>query len=148
MRAASLALLAAALLALAPAVGRADDPPAPGPAASAPPAAALSPRPRIAIRLSYVLGAGTQNCPPEQALHDEVARRMGYDPFTSDAPDRVIVTVNLLPGRSTSTIKFEDNTGGHGWEDDTLRVAETNCMVLITGIAIYITTEFLPFTLP
>src|SRR4051812_20833595 len=98
MKAAPLALLAAALLELAPAGARAPDPPpAPGPAVSASPTSAPTTppsSPQIALRLSYMLGPGAQRCPSEKAFRDEVAAKMGYDPFTTyDVPEAVVITL-------------------------------------------------------
>lgn len=134
MRAAPLALFAV-LLALVPSPARGDDPP---PAID---------RPHIAIRLSYNLGPGTKSCPPEQVLHDEVARRMGYDPFTPDAADRVVTTLSLSPRASTATVQFYD-TGDHRWDDETFTVPDHNCMAAVTGVAIYLSYMFAPFIVP
>jgi hypothetical protein len=134
MRAARLALLAAALLTLTAAAAHADDPPA-------------SDRPHIAIRLGYNLGLGTKSCPPEQTLHDEVARRMGYDPFTPDAADRVVTTLSLSARSSTATVQFHD-TGDHRWDDKTFTLPDHNCMALVTGVAFYLSYMFAPVVVP
>ena len=100
MRDATLSLVAAAFLMLAPALARAADPP-----------------PRIAIRLSYIRDRGAEHCPPEQTLHDEVAIRMGYDPFTPDAPDRIVATLKRSPGGLLkATVERFDSKNIPQWE--------------------------------
>ena len=131
MRAVSIALLAAALLPLAPAAARGGEPP-----------------PQIAIRLSYILGPGTKSCPPEKFLHDEVARRMGYDPFTPDAADQVVTRLSLTARSSKGTVEFHDSTGGHDWDDEEFTLPDNDCMALVTGIAIYLAYMFAPFAQP
>jgi hypothetical protein len=130
MRAALLALLAPMLLVFAPTEAQGGDSP-----------------PQIAIRLTYILGPGTKSSPPEQTLHDEVARRMGYDPFVPDAADRVVTTLRVSARSSTATVEFHD-TGDHRWDDTTFTIPDNNCMALVTGAAIYISYMFAPFALP
>jgi hypothetical protein len=131
MRAALLVLLAAALLAPAPAAAEGNDP-----------------QPQIALRLSYVLGPGAQRCPSEQTFRDEVARKMGYDPFTPSAPERVVITLTRSTRGSTATVKFNDAARARGWDDKTLPIRDDNCAALVTGVALYLTIQFLPFPSP
>jgi hypothetical protein len=142
MRAASLALRAAALLALAPAAARAADPPAADPPAVDPP--------QITLRLSYNLGPGAQNCPPEQALHDEVARRMGYDPFTPAAADRVVATLNRSGRLFSGTLELFDSSGKRTWRKSYAfrGQKDEDCAALDMAMGIDIAVAFIDFSLP
>ena len=64
------------------------------PLALAPARARAEPRPRSLARLFYQRGVGAESCMDEAGLRIEVARRSGYDPFTTDARARLAVTVN------------------------------------------------------
>jgi hypothetical protein len=133
MRAALLALLAAALLALAPGAAHADDPP-----------------PQVALRLTYILGPGAENCPPEQVLHDEVARRMGYDPFTADAPDRIVANLNRSGPLFSGTLELIDSSGKSQWKQSYAfrGKKDEDCAALDVAMAIDISIEFIHFSLP
>lgn len=129
MRAASLPLIAAVLLTLAPAAVRADDPP------------------ETAVRLSYVVvGPGTRSCPPEQALHDEVARRMGFDPFKPDAPDRIVATLKPSARGLTATVERFDSKDVPQWRPKTNETRD--CAALVTAMGIYISFMLLPPVVP
>jgi hypothetical protein len=137
MRAARLALLVAALLTLTPAAVRADDPPAADPS-------------QITLRLSYILGPGAKNCPPEQALHDEVARRMGYDPFTPDAAARVVATLNRSGRLFSGTLDLFESNGKRKWRKSYafLGDKDEDCAALDMAMAIDIRVEFIHFSIP
>jgi hypothetical protein len=133
MRAALLPLLVVVLLAPWPSAARAADP-----------------VPQIALRLSYVLGPGAQNCPPEQALHDEVARRMGYDPFTLDAPDRVVATLNRSGRLFSGTLELFDSSGKSKWKKSYAfrGKKDEDCAALDMAMGIDIRVAFIRFSLP
>jgi hypothetical protein len=129
MRAAFLPLIAAVLLALVPAAARADDPP------------------ETAVRLSYVVvGPGTKSCPPEQALHDEVARRMGFDPFKPDAPDRIVATLKPSARGVMATVERFDSKDVPQWRPKTNETRD--CAALVTAMGIYISFMLLPPVVP
>lgn len=122
-------LMAALLLALAPAAASADDPP------------------ETAVRLSYiVVGPGTRSCPPEQALHDEVARRMGFDPFKPDAPDRIVATLKPSARGLTATVERFDSKDVPQWQPKTNETRD--CAALVTAMGIYISFMLLPPVVP
>jgi hypothetical protein len=129
MRDAPLPLLAAAFLMLTPEAARADEPP------------------REAVRLSYDVGPGLKTCPPEQTLHDEVARRMGYDPFTPDALDRIVATLKRSPRGLTATVERFDSKDVPQWQPKTYDM-KSDCALLVQQLAIYISFRFLPFAVP
>jgi hypothetical protein len=133
MRAALLALLVAALLALAPGAAHAEDPP-----------------PQVALRLTYVLGPGAKNCPPEQALHDEVARRMGYDPFTAEALEHVVATLNREGHLFSGTLELFDSSGKSKWRNSYAFRSnkDEDCATLDVAMAIDLSLDFIHFSLP
>ncbi|MGB0591690.1 MAG: hypothetical protein ACPGU1_18595 [Myxococcota bacterium] len=53
---------------------------------------AFAGQPRL-VTLSYVLGEGAGDCPSRAALHEAVAQRLGYMPFTHDAQEHVEVAI-------------------------------------------------------
>ena len=73
------------------------------------PAAATPP---MQVRLSYALGAGALQCPPEAALRRGVAARLGRDPFRSDAAQLVAVRVEATRAGLTATVEVRDAAGG------------------------------------
>src|SRR5262245_16846140 len=135
MRAALPALLAAALGtldALSPAAARAADPP-----------------PRVAVRLDYLRRPGAMTCPPEQTLHDEVATRMGYDPFTLDAPDRIVATLSRSARGLVATVERFDKSGVRQWDPKTYDPLNVSCEQLVRAMGIYISYRFLtPIVVP
>ena len=50
-------------------------------------------RAHAALTLDYAPGPLAPRCPKEKLLHDELGRRIGYDPFASAAPARLTVTI-------------------------------------------------------
>ena len=50
-------------------------------------------RAHAALTLEYAPGPLAAHCPKEKLLHDEVGRRIGYDPFKAYAPARLTVTI-------------------------------------------------------
>jgi hypothetical protein len=50
-------------------------------------------RAHAALTLAYAPGPLAARCPREKVLHDEIGRRIGYDPFRSDSPARLTVTI-------------------------------------------------------
>jgi hypothetical protein len=122
--------MAAVLLAFGPRAARAADPP------------------RINVRLSYLRGPGAQSCPPEQALHDEVATRMGYDPFTPDAPDRIVATLTRSTRGLVATVERFDSKGIPQWDPKTYDPLNVPCGQLVRAMGIYISYRFLPLVAP
>lgn len=50
-------------------------------------------RPHAALALEYAPGPLAARCPEEKLLHEEIGRRIGYDPFDSASPVRLTVTI-------------------------------------------------------
>jgi hypothetical protein len=125
-----------ALIALAPATARAQRAPAP------------------AMELAYTLGDGAGDCPGEELLHRELARRVGYDPFVPGPPGappaRVRVVIARGPRGLTATCDHRDAVGAHGWtrtypvEGDGARA----CEAAVEGIAVDLQVELPLFRTP
>src|SRR4051812_23491234 len=143
MRDAPLALLTAALV-LMPRAARAADPP---PLAPAPPASAPT-SPPIALRLTYNRSLGAQRCPSEQVFRDEVAAKMGYDPFTANVPESVVITLTRGARGSTATVKFNEAGRARGWDDKLIPISDDDCVELVRGSALYLTLQFLDIAPP
>jgi hypothetical protein len=122
-------VIAAALLTLTPAAARADDPP-----------------PEVAVRLSYSVSPGIKYCPPEQTLHDEVARRMGFDPFKPGAPDRIVAKLKHSARGLTATVERFDSKDVPQWQPKTWPPAK--CSELVQAMGIYISFMLLPPVVP
>lgn len=52
----------------------------------------------VRARLSYEVMPGAEACPGERTVHEQVALRLGYDPFHDDAGERVSVRLSPRPG--------------------------------------------------
>jgi hypothetical protein len=60
-------------------------------------------------RLVYLRGQGTEPCPAEAELHDAVAARLGYDPFSTWAQDTLFVELGKDPqGGFLARVKLVD----------------------------------------
>jgi hypothetical protein len=119
------------------------------------------PRTRIVAHLDFRLGPGTGECPGASYLHQELARRMGHDPFAPDPEGVPVGTVHVViertppglkgPGTSpfglTGTYDFFDTAGVHQW---TRRYSEPStvyeaCRGIHQGIAVELAGEFVAF---
>lgn len=143
MRPASLALLLFAVLAASPARAQGTAPPEPAPRVLHPP-----PRAPISARLDYRLGPGGADCPGVDYLRQEIARRMGYDPFAPEAKGSPIGSVRVEIARSpkglTGTYTLTSAEGVDLWtrtysEPSTVWLA---CRGVNQGIAVELTGEF------
>src|SRR5262249_3453851 len=90
-----------------------------GPAQPAPaPPPAHAPQ-TVAVHLEFSLGPGAERCPDEGALHEEVARRSGYNPFAPDAKGAPAGTLTVRIARSppglTATYDYVDAAGVKKW---------------------------------
>ena len=112
------------------------------PARADPPAAA----PISTARLEFIRGQGAETCPGEQDLRDAVVVRLGHDPFTPHAAQRLIV---VLSGSGTQL--FGDislpNAAGKDWNS---RVVESSpdCTRLITSIGLALSLALAPLPVP
>lgn len=58
-------------------------------------------------RIEYVRGAGAETCPGDSAVHDAVADKLGYDPFTTSADARLLAAeVTGDPSGFRATIRL------------------------------------------
>jgi hypothetical protein len=114
MRHALLLPLAAALLAPLPA--RADPPP------------------RVSVRLDFQRGAGAAGCPGEGMLRDEVARRMGYDPFDSTGDDWLHVVLTRTVKGLAATIDRNPPSGKLPWHE-VFPFKGFDCQALIVAVS-------------
>ena len=71
-------------------------------------AAAERPRP---VQLSWVRLAGAQSCPADAPLAAEVTRRLGWEPFATDAPRLIEGVFTRDGGRWGATVFVRDATG-------------------------------------
>ena len=85
------------------------------PLALAPALAWAAPPHPITARLELKRGPGTEACPDELGLRREVARRSGHDPFTADAPARLVVHVTRRGSHILGALQFYDDKGASGW---------------------------------
>ena len=93
-----------------------------------------------AVRLRYSRPPGTV-CPDETALHREVSRRMGYDPFTPDAADLMVATTTRSGTGLVSTVALFDAKGARQWTKE-FAIRDDNCIALIIAMSNHITYVF------
>ena len=74
------------------------------------PAPAAPPVPP-SVRLSYVLGRGAEQCPPEAALRRGVAARLGRDPFRAEGAQLVSIRVEATRAGLAATVEVRDAAG-------------------------------------
>jgi hypothetical protein len=113
------------------------DPGAPG---AAPPDAAHT------ARLTYVRGSGAEVCPDEEALRGAVARRLGYDPFRSDAPRSVRASVRVAGGGLHGEVQLGDASGAVMGARH-LSAAGDDCDELVAAMALAISIAIDPNSL-
>jgi hypothetical protein len=113
------------------------------PLALAPALASAAGPPHMTARLAYQRGPGAEGCPDEAGLRLEVARRSGYDPFTPDAPARLIATVTRQGSEIIGALQFYDDAGTPGWSK-AFRVRSNDCGTLIAAMGAEIEYEFSP----
>ena len=117
--------------------------PAPARADAAPPSAAPS-LVLVSASLEYALGPGASQCPGEARLHEEVARRLGYDPFAPDAGGRAMGTMRTVIARAdqglTATTEYVDASGALRWTKayGVKGATARDCEVVVSGVAIQI----------
>src|SRR5580704_15613275 len=75
------------------------------------------PPPRVSVRLEYQRGPGGAACPAEETLRDEVARRMGYDPFDPGAAGRLVVVVAWQARRFEAQVDRYTPGGEKTWSE-------------------------------
>jgi hypothetical protein len=111
--------------------------------ALAPTLAWAAPPHPITARLEFKRGPGTEACPDEAGLRSEVARRSGHDPFTADAPARLVVLVTRKGPHILGSIQFYDDKGAPGWSK-AASVRANDCGALFAVMGGDIEYEFSP----
>ncbi len=66
---------------------------------------------KTAARLSYVRGAGAEQCAEESQLRQSVAEHMGYDPFVEQADHEVVVLLRKRESGLAATVEIRDGQG-------------------------------------
>jgi hypothetical protein len=134
----SLVLLA---VALAPAVAGAQSPAPPG-------------SPTLSAHLEITFGAGAEHCPGEAMLHQEVAARIGYDPFAPDARGAPAGSVSAVLWRApeglTARYDYVDAAGVHQWTKTYYEPGSgaRACAGVLQGMAVELAWELTRFKPP
>ena len=79
--------------------------------ASAAPATADPPPPRLFVTLGYKIDPGLHGCPGEVEFRDSVVKQLGYDPFRDDATHRVVAKVADSESGIEGRIEWTDAMG-------------------------------------
>jgi hypothetical protein len=66
---------------------------------------------RPTARIVYTRAAGAAECPDETALREQVAERLGYDPFARRAVDRILIAIGKDDGVFHGALRYEDGSG-------------------------------------
>ena len=98
-------------------------------------------QPPATMRLEFSRGPGAKSCPPEILLHEEMGRRIGYDPFNPDAPARLTVKLYGGHGLFNVDMEFFDATGASEWTRTF--TGGVDCHVLILSIADHVCYRYL-----
>ncbi|MFO0757837.1 MAG: hypothetical protein U0359_15180 [Byssovorax sp.] len=105
-------------------------------------ASAEEPPPLSAVELRYAQPPGTV-CPGEPMLHQEVARRMGYDPFRLGAADHLDASI-LREGAGLAAVVALANAAGVRQWDKRFAVRDENCPALIAAMSSHISYMLAP----
>jgi hypothetical protein len=119
-------------------------------ALAAAPAGAQDPPPERSLDLDLVITPGVRHCPPEERLHREVSRRLGYDPFIPDGSrtpvGRLRVRIAADGNGLVATYAWINPDGKPRWPKpkifDEEGTDEITCTDLYKGIAIGVIWEF------
>src|SRR5262245_33238085 len=65
-----------------------------------------------AARLVYLRGKGTETCPSEGDVRDAVQARLGYDPFSVQAPSTMFVDMTAVNGGFAASLRLVDGSNG------------------------------------
>jgi hypothetical protein len=99
--------------------------------------------PVVSARLEYVVGAGAESCPGERDLRDAVGLRLGRDPFTPEAPERLIVKLT-----GSGTTLYADvalyGAAGQGYGGRQLVESSGDCTRLLASVALTISLALAP----
>ena len=95
------------------------------PALAAPP----QPRPRLALRLTYTHGPGTESCPREHVVQDLLLGAFGYEAVQPDAGARIEFAVTREKRGFHLELTISDDTGKIVWVDQ--MDDPSSCMALL-----------------
>lgn len=105
-------------------------------------------RPHAALALEYAPGPLAASCPDEKLLHDEIGRRIGYDPFDSASPVRLTVTI----ARSKKAYRVAGTIRDAGKATFTEAFTDPDCASAVTmmarALAAELTTVLAPIPAP
>jgi hypothetical protein len=87
-------------------------------------------RPHAALTLEYAPGPHAPRCPKEKLLHDEIGRRIGYDPFEPGSPARLTVTIE----RSKEAYRVTGKIRDAGKETFAEEVVGPDCAAAVTMV--------------
>ena len=108
---------------------------------------ALAQAPEVERRLDYSVAAGLAECPGEARLRQEVALRMGYDPFHGGAKEAVHVSVARRGQDLAALIEYLDEAGEVvDTREFTAPDSICACWALVTSMAVAIAFTLTPFT--
>lgn len=85
-------------------------------------------RAHAALTLEYAPGPLAARCPKEKLLHDEIGRRIGYDPFEAGSPVRLTVTI----ARSKEAYRVTGKIRDAGKETFAEEVVDPDCAAAVT----------------
>ena len=96
-----------------------------------------------ASRLEYVRTPSAAECPEEGAFRQEVAQRLGYDPFFPSADRMVSVELDVVNARAKARIVVVDE---HGFERGSQALDGSDCAELVraASLAVSIALEDAP----
>jgi hypothetical protein len=109
--------------------------------------AMADPPPRIAVRLEYTRGPGTESCPDTPALHDAIVTQLGYDPVRPDADARLVALLARQGQGLRASLVLLNPAGRSLWADE-IRSRGADCSRLIDSMALAIRVGIDPLVLP
>ncbi|WP_437579811.1 hypothetical protein [Sorangium sp. So ce887] len=92
--------------------------------------------PRAAVQLEYRRAPGTERCPDEGLLREEMARQLGYDPVEPEAALQAKALVFRGPGREVhAAMELHDAEGSITWSRH-LVAYNDDCRELVMNMAL------------
>jgi len=106
--------------------------------AAPPPAAA-----RSTVRLDYTRGPGAGQCPDRDTVRDEIARRLGFDPF-SERGERTLRCEIRADGPGLRAQIDVQDAGGRAAGQRVLTARRADCSDLVPGLLLVLTVAATP----
>ncbi|WP_437736632.1 hypothetical protein [Sorangium sp. So ce1335] len=92
--------------------------------------------PRVAVELEVRRAPGTERCPGEELLREEMARQLGYDPVEPSAALQARTLIFRGPGREVhATLEIHDAEGAVTWSRH-LVAYNDDCTELVMNMAL------------